>query len=252
MLPAHKCSEIARKIFGYICDIARRSHPLHGIKGFYEISELPEPRISDSKGVASPDTRLQTPAVASSSSPSSLTTTPMNWNKYKEYLSANLRPNTARLTLKYGKKYSYVLERMDIKDLLVLPPAKQRHIMKALANLAKYNGVYEQWNSLRRQHKLKWSSTNTLDIFERIMNNGTSYDKMLEYIKRVLAVLPRSHANVVIFGTLTGLRPIEACKSVQLIHADLSNYLNSDLLSWNISNGRTSLSGEQKKPSLVS
>jgi hypothetical protein len=75
---------------------------------------------------------------------------------------ANLRPNTARLALKYGKKYSYVIECMDIKDLLILPPAKQRHIMKALASLAKYNGLYEQWNSLRRQHNLKWSSTNTL------------------------------------------------------------------------------------------
>jgi hypothetical protein len=133
------------------------------------------------------------------------------------------------LAFKYGKKYSYVIERMDIKDLLVLPPTKQRHIMKALANLAKYNGVYEQWNSLRKQHQLRWSSTNTLDIFERIMNNGTSYNKMLEYVKQVLAVLPRSHANVVIFATLTGLRPVEACKSVQLIHTDLSNYLNPDL-----------------------
>jgi hypothetical protein len=75
-----------------------------------------EPGISDSKGgVASPDTRLQIPAVASSFSPSSLTTTPMDWDKYKEYLYANLRPNTARLALKYGKKYSYVLERMDIR-----------------------------------------------------------------------------------------------------------------------------------------
>lgn len=61
------------------------------------------------------------------------------------------------------------------------------------------------------------------------MNNGTSYDKMLEYVKQVLAVLPCSHANVIIFATLTGLRPIEACKSVQLIHTDLSNYLNPDL-----------------------
>jgi hypothetical protein len=122
-----------------------------------------------------------------------------------------------------------VLERGDIRDLLVLPPAKQRHIMKALANLAKYSGVYEQWNNLRRQHQLKWSSTNTLDVFERIMNNGTSYNKMLEYVKDILTVLPCSHANVIIFATLTGLRPIEACKSVQLIHTDLSNYLNSDL-----------------------
>jgi hypothetical protein len=171
------------------------------------------------------DTQLQIPAVASPL----ISTTSINWDKYKEYLYANQRPNTARLALKYGKKYSYVLERMDIKDLLVLKPAKQRHIMKALANLAKYNGAYEQWNNLRKQHKLRWSSTNTLEIFERIMNNGNSYNKMLEYVKQVLAVLPRSHANVVIFGTLTGLRPVEACKSVQLIHTDLAIYLNSDL-----------------------
>jgi hypothetical protein len=52
---------------------------------------------------------------------------------------------------------------------------------------------------------------------------------MLEYVKQVLAVLPRSHANVLIFGTLTGLRPVEACNSVRLIHTDLPNYLNSDL-----------------------
>ena len=118
---------------------------------------------------------------------------------------------------------------MDIKDLLVLPPAKQRHIMKALANLAKHIGVYEEWNRQRRQHQLKWSSTDTLGVFERIMNNGTSYDKMLEYVKEILTVLLRSHANVIIFGTLTGLRPVEACKSVQLIHTYLSNYLNADL-----------------------
>ncbi len=61
--------------------------------------------------------------------------------------------------------------------------------MKDLANPAKNTGVYEEWNKLRRQHQLKWSSTNTLDVFERIMNNGTDYNKMLEYIKQILAVL---------------------------------------------------------------
>ena len=55
---------------------------------------------------------------------------------------------------------------MDIKDLLILAPAKQKHIMKALANLAKFTGVYEESNRLRKQHQLKWLSTNTLDIFD--------------------------------------------------------------------------------------
>jgi hypothetical protein len=172
--------------------------------------------------------QLQSSPIASSP-PSSIAATQMNWDKYREYLYTNLQPNTARLALKYAKKYWHILEHMDVKDLLVLQAAKQRHVMKALANLAKYNGVYEKWNSLRKQHQLKWSSTNTLEAFERIMNNGTSYDKMLEYVKRVVSVLPRSHAKVIIFGTLTGLRPVEACNSVRLIHTDLSNYLNQDL-----------------------
>ncbi|HEU4446309.1 MAG TPA: hypothetical protein VFR94_16675, partial [Nitrososphaeraceae archaeon] len=120
-----------------------------------------EPGISDSKGLVSSDTRLQIPPVASSPLPS-LAASAVDWEKYKQYLYANQRPNTARLALKYGKKYSFVLERMDIKDLLILQPAKQRHIMKALANLAKYTGMYEDWNRLRRQHQLKWSSTDTL------------------------------------------------------------------------------------------
>ena len=88
-----------------------------------------EPGISDSKGVAP----LDTPA----SNPCSripiliiINNNLMNWDKYKEYLYTNLRPNTARLALKYGKFYYYVIERMDIKDLLVLQPAKQRHILK--------------------------------------------------------------------------------------------------------------------------
>ena len=118
---------------------------------------------------------------------------------------------------------------MDVKDLLVLQPSKQRHVMKELSKLAKYNGVYDQWNSLRRQHKLKWSTTNRLDVFERIINTDNSYNKMIEYVKEILAILPRSHANVILFGTLTGLRPIETCNSVRLIHTDLPNYLNSEL-----------------------
>jgi hypothetical protein len=100
-----------------------------------------EPGITDSKGISEEKIQLQIPTVASSSLPSTFPpTSSISWDKYKEYLYANLRPNTARLALKYGKKYSYVLEHMDINDLLILPPAKQRHIMKALANLAKLLG----------------------------------------------------------------------------------------------------------------
>jgi hypothetical protein len=122
-----------------------------------------EPGISDSKGgggLASPDSRFQIPTVASSPIPISLTTNAIDWDKYKQYLYANLRPNTARLALKYGKKYSYVLERMDIKDLLVLAPAKQRHIMKALEYVKQSSGSSSMLACERSDFwNLNWSST---------------------------------------------------------------------------------------------
>ncbi|MFL6496296.1 MAG: hypothetical protein ACJ703_07725 [Nitrososphaera sp.] len=55
-----------------------------------------EPGSAPRKGVDSPYPRLQTPGIPPlSSSTSMMTTTPMNWTKYKEYLYADLRPNTA-------------------------------------------------------------------------------------------------------------------------------------------------------------
>jgi hypothetical protein len=51
---------------------------------------------------------------------------------------------------------------------------------------------------------------------------------MLSWLKNAIAQIPKPYANILIYNTLTGLRPTEACQSIALIQSDLQNYLNKD------------------------
>lgn len=58
--------------------------------------------------------------------------------------------------------------------------------------------------------------------------NETSYSDMLKWIKDVISILPKPQRNLIIFNTLTGLRPIEVSKCIGLLHNDLEGYWNKD------------------------
>jgi len=53
---------------------------------------------------------------------------------------------------------------------------------------------------------------------------------MLTWIKKAYSKLPREYGNILLYCTLTGLRPDEACKSIELIHNDLHNYFNKETM----------------------
>ena len=51
---------------------------------------------------------------------------------------------------------------------------------------------------------------------------------MLRWIKDVISILPKPQGNLIIFNTLTGLRPIEVSKSIGLLHSNMNDYWNKD------------------------
>jgi intergrase/recombinase len=51
---------------------------------------------------------------------------------------------------------------------------------------------------------------------------------MLSWLKNVVAQIPKPYANILIYNTLTGLRPAVACQSIALILSDLQYYLKKD------------------------
>jgi hypothetical protein len=100
--------------------------------------------------------------------------------------------------------------------------------MKALANLSKFLGCYDQWKLIRERYQLKWSTEDSLQTFNNIFNGRENLAAMISWLKNTCSLLPKSFSNILIFDTLTGLRPDEACQSLALVQTDLGNYLKEE------------------------
>jgi hypothetical protein len=101
---------------------------------------------------------------------------------------------------------------------LELSGEKRIHVMKSLAALAKYTGCYDRWQQIRESFQLKWSNSDPLRDFNSIYNNENDLNHMINWVKNTFPKLPRNYGNFLIFNTLTGLRPSEACTAIGLIH----------------------------------
>jgi intergrase/recombinase len=51
---------------------------------------------------------------------------------------------------------------------------------------------------------------------------------MLKWLKNIRSQIPQNYYNILIYCTLTGLRPTESFSSINLIKTDLDNYLDKD------------------------
>ena len=143
----------------------------------------------------------------------------------------NFNRHTAKCRLIYAKDFSYVLNEFDASSLLLLSNEKRIHVMKALATLSKYTGLYDKWKDIIHRYQLKWSSGDTVETFnDVIMNDERSYGSMISWLKDTCSKLLSSYGNILLFNTLTGLRPDEACKAIQIIQKEEDNYVRKDLM----------------------
>ena len=149
------------------------------------------------------------------------------WQRYNQHLQNNYKHSTIQTHKCYGRKYSHILTDGNAQELLTLSNHKRLMVMSALASLSKFIGCYDSWESIKKRYHLKWSYNDGLSFFNAI-TNGDNLDSMLKWLKNTISKLPESDANILIYCTVTGLRPTEACQSIELIHTDLDNYLNKD------------------------
>jgi intergrase/recombinase len=154
-----------------------------------------------------------------------------HWNRYEEFLKQNFSTHTAKVRLSHSKKYCRILDSGDARELLELSKDKRLHAMKALATLSKYVGCYDEWKDIRERHQLKWSDENGLKAFNDIMNCKENYNSMMNWIIDTISKLPVQYGNIILYNTLTGLRPDEACKSIILLKEKGQNgYFNRDVM----------------------
>ena len=151
------------------------------------------------------------------------------WKRYREYLQRIGTNTTVNDRYNYSIKYcKYLFDENTINELLTFSPNKRLHIMKALSSLSKFSGRHDLWKQIIKKYNLLWSTgDNSLSIFNKIVNE-TSYSDMLKWIKDVISKIPEPQANLFIFNTLTGLRPIEVSKCIGLLHHNIENYWNRE------------------------
>ncbi len=133
-------------------------------------------------------------------------------------------------SLCYAKKFAYVLDDGDAQAVLSLSTQKRLMVMESLAALSKYLGCYDKWKLIRERYQLKWSTYDSLHVFNAMINGNQTYSIMVKWLKDTCSKLPKAFGNILIYNTLTGLRPTEACESIRLIHENLDDYLKTDTM----------------------
>jgi intergrase/recombinase len=153
-----------------------------------------------------------------------------NLKGFREYLmSQKIEQKTVNELFRNSVKYHHILYERDASELVSYSVGKRKHIMKALAAFSKYSGCYETWQTIRKQHQLKWTSVDSLSGFNSIFKENANFSKMVEWIKNAITNYPR-FSNIFLFDVLTGLRPAEAIESFNILidPAKRAGYVSKD------------------------
>jgi hypothetical protein len=111
------------------------------------------------------------------------------WHNFKEYLLTQNSKSTVNDRINYAKKYYDILVVDDLSAILALSADKRTHVMKALTSLSKFCGCYDYWRSMIKRYNLRWSSSDSLKVFQNIVSE-TSYSEMLNWLKDTISKLP--------------------------------------------------------------
>jgi hypothetical protein len=68
------------------------------------------------------------------------------------------------------------------------------------------------------------------------MTGKGNFDEMVKWLTNAMTKLPKDAANVLVFNTLTGLRPTEAVLSIQLIKKEITRSSTSTTTTWKMIN----------------
>jgi hypothetical protein len=155
--------------------------------------------------------------------PKNLKALDQDLEKYKKYLLAKFSKSYATQLFNNAVKYYDCLD--EPKGILPLSKSVRGNILKAMANLAKYKGIYDQYKAKLKQYDIKWiNNDDSFSSFLRIVNNNHS--NLGSWYKTVQGTLRDNEKLWLRFNLLTGLRKQESIDSFNLI---ISNYQNGNL-----------------------
>ena len=151
------------------------------------------------------------PAVTPLASVANIVTAqdPKLWDAFRRYVMNEYSRVHALNILNYAKKYGRLLVIGDLSPLLELTPDKRRHVLTALAALARFTGRYEEFKRLKKRYGIRVEKPTK--IMAQI--DSSSLKELAEWINRAREIL----GVFIDFALATGMRPTEALESFNLI-----------------------------------
>jgi intergrase/recombinase len=140
----------------------------------------------------------------------------VDWNAFEEYLLKNHNVRVARDYVSYAQKWEDCLRNGDLSKVLVLSPGRRRMVMASLAALAKFLGVYKDWQQLTERYSLKWAGRSSTDIILERFQKVEDPNEIFNWIKQVKQERPEL-TDFMDLMAITGMRMIEAFNCYNMI-----------------------------------
>ena len=145
--------------------------------------------------------------------------------KYLGNIDLNLEEYRNFLLSKFSRSYALqqfnnVMKHYDClknpQGLSAFSASNRGNILKAIVNLAKFLGIYEDYKAKLKQHGIHWvNNDNSFNSFLRIVNNNHS--NLGEWYTAVQSILRPNEKLWLKFKLLSGLRKEESINSFNLI-----------------------------------
>ncbi|MEM4806712.1 MAG: integrase [Nitrososphaerota archaeon] len=114
----------------------------------------------------------------------------------------------------------------DPSPLLSLIGKRRLRAMKAISNLSKFLGFYDEWRKMIRAYGLKWSEGG----FSFMTFFSQPFPVLLNECREMIKILNGRFENEIHFMSLSGLRPSEALLAIKVFHEKGEAYLNERLM----------------------
>jgi len=135
-----------------------------------------------------------------------------DWEKFQTYVRNNYSRSHAKTIINYVKRYGHLLKSGDLSPILTLSRDKRRHVLAALACLARFLGRYDEYAELKRRYGLKIEQNLKISF----QMDDTSLRELCGWIAKAREALGEYKPYIDLL-LATGMRPREAIECYNLI-----------------------------------
>ncbi|MEM5867913.1 MAG: integrase, partial [Candidatus Aenigmatarchaeota archaeon] len=158
----------------------------------------------------------------------------IDWDGFRKFVYSNYMEKTAHDYWRCARQYGHFLIEGDLSPLKTFSNYKRSHVLKALAALSKFLGLYKEFRDLREAYGIKWSKGESDQFVIKRLVRANNEGDLLGRVRKVKEEIPQISSFIDLIAT-TGLRLVEAINAYNLIislarEGKLGNYYEDSIL----------------------